>query len=94
MLHGVERTAGVQDILRRLLIEPTVSIDDTARLLGVGRSTVYAVARSGEVPVIRVRSRLRVPSRWVRQRLHLEGEPDAVGPSVRPPENRGDVHAD
>jgi excisionase family DNA binding protein len=70
-------TAGSGDVLRRLLTEPTISVDDAARVLGIGRSTVYAAVKAGEVPVIRVRSRLRVPSRWVRQRLHLEGEPDA-----------------
>ncbi|MGY2027635.1 MULTISPECIES: helix-turn-helix domain-containing protein [Nocardia] len=63
------------NILERLLSQPTVSIDETAQALGVGRSTMYAAANSGELPVIRVRNRLRVPSAWVRQQLRLEHAP-------------------
>lgn len=46
-------------------------MDDAAAALGIGRSTVYAAARLGELPVIRVRNRLRVPSAWVLRQLHL-----------------------
>ncbi|WP_458691118.1 alcohol dehydrogenase catalytic domain-containing protein [Nocardia tengchongensis] len=38
--------AGAREALRRLLVEPTISIPDAARLLGIGRSTVYAAAKS------------------------------------------------
>ncbi|MEV2226120.1 excisionase family DNA-binding protein [Nocardia vinacea] len=54
-----------ENILQRLLNEPTVSVPDAARLLGVGKSTVYAAVKSGGVPAIRVGNRVRIPSRWV-----------------------------
>ncbi|MFF0613958.1 helix-turn-helix domain-containing protein [Nocardia tengchongensis] len=47
---------GAGEALRRLLVEPTISIPDAARLLGIGRSTVYAAVKSGELPAIRVGS--------------------------------------
>ncbi|WP_327139027.1 helix-turn-helix domain-containing protein [Nocardia sp. NBC_01327] len=64
------------DALRHLLVEPTVSIPDAARLLGIGRSTVYAAAKSGELPAIRVGRRVRIPSRWIRQALRVDDEPN------------------
>ncbi|MFI6956652.1 helix-turn-helix domain-containing protein [Nocardia sp. NPDC050408] len=67
--------ASAADTLERLLNEPTVSVPDAARLLGVGRSTVYTAVKSGEVPSIRVGNRVRIPSRWVRQVLQLQADP-------------------
>ncbi|WP_063047383.1 helix-turn-helix domain-containing protein [Nocardia pseudovaccinii] len=61
-------------MLQRLLNEPTVSVPDAARLLGVGKSTVYAAVKSGGVPAIRVGNRVRIPSRWVREVLQLQAD--------------------
>ncbi|MFD6357048.1 helix-turn-helix domain-containing protein [Nocardia tengchongensis] len=58
------------------MIEPTISIADAARLLGIGRSTVYAAVKSGELPAIRVGHRVRIPSKWIREALRVENEPD------------------
>lgn len=80
--HGCMST-GSRDALRRLLTEPTVSVDDVARLLGVGRSTAYAAVNTGEIPVIRVRTRVRVPSGWVRQQLRIDTGPDVSASRVR-----------
>ncbi|MFE3959292.1 helix-turn-helix domain-containing protein [Nocardia sp. NPDC059091] len=67
---------GAGEALRRLLVEPTVSIPDAARLLGIGRSTVYAAVKSGELPAIRVGHRVRIPSKWIREALRVVDEPD------------------
>ncbi|MET9492516.1 helix-turn-helix domain-containing protein [Nocardia sp. NPDC006630] len=67
---------GAGEALRRLLAEPTISIPDAARLLGIGRSTVYAAVKSGEVPAIRVGHRVRIPSTWIREALRVDDEPD------------------
>ena len=64
-------TRHAEDALKRVLTEPTVSVDDAALLLGVGRSTVYAAVKLHELPSIRVRNRLRIPSQWLRQALDL-----------------------
>ncbi|MBF6065483.1 helix-turn-helix domain-containing protein [Nocardia terpenica] len=73
-------TTDPQDVLRRVLTEPTVSVKDAARALGVGRSTLYAAVKSGEVPAIRVRNRLRIPSNWVCHMLYLDADPGGGAP--------------
>jgi excisionase family DNA binding protein len=39
----------------------TVNVDEAAALLGLSRSSGYAAARNGDLPVIRVGRRLLVP---------------------------------
>ena len=60
-------------------IEPTMKLERAGRALGLGRSTSYELARSGEfpVPVIRVRNIYRVPTMGVLRALDLA--PVAVG---------------
>lgn len=60
------------DVLDRLKIDPTISVDDTGTALGIARSTTYAAVQRGEIPVIRVGRRMRVPSTWVRAQLGME----------------------
>lgn len=38
---------------------PTISIEEAAVLLGIGRDSAYKMAATGELPTIRVRPRLR-----------------------------------
>ena len=58
-------------------IRPTLDIDEYAALLGVSRSTAYLAARRGEIPIVRVGRRLRVPTAAVRRLLQLD-EPASV----------------
>lgn len=68
------------DVIRRLDAgEPTISIEDLGVVLGLSRSTAYNAAKDGDVPVIKVRGRYRIPSAWVRQLLRLQ-------PPARPAE--------
>jgi excisionase family DNA binding protein len=39
----------------------TLSIQETAKLLGIGRNLCYARAKTGEIPVIKIGRRLLVP---------------------------------
>jgi excisionase family DNA binding protein len=39
----------------------TYTIEETARLLGIGRGTAYAAARAGDLPTVRLGRRLLVP---------------------------------
>jgi excisionase family DNA binding protein len=65
--------AHYMDVLRRLNAgEPTISIEDLGVVLNLARSTAYNAVKAGEVPVIKVRGRFRIPSAWVRQLLQLE----------------------
>jgi excisionase family DNA binding protein len=53
-------TAG--SALERLRHQTTCSIDEAALVLGIGRSTAYAAAREGSLPVLKIRNRLLVPT--------------------------------
>lgn len=59
------------EILERLRREPTISIPDYARLIGVSRASGYAYAREGQIPTIKVGKRVRVPSAAVLRQLGL-----------------------
>jgi excisionase family DNA binding protein len=37
-----------------------MTIEEAARLLGVGRNKAYAAARSGEIPIIKIGKRILV----------------------------------
>ena len=43
-------------------LRPTLSVDETAIVLGIGRATAYEGVRTGDIPAIRVGRRLRVPT--------------------------------
>lgn len=60
------------EVMDRLKTEPTLSVDETRAALGVGRTAVYGGIQRGEIPVIRVGRRMRVPSTWVRAQLGVE----------------------
>jgi excisionase family DNA binding protein len=47
----------------------TLTVDEAAVILGVGRSSAYAAAGSGELPVIRIGKRLLVPVGQLRRML-------------------------
>jgi excisionase family DNA binding protein len=51
---------------------PTVSIDQAAQLLGIARSSAYEAARCGEIPVLRLGRRMRVPTAALRRMLQLD----------------------
>lgn len=41
--------------------DPTLSVPEAGRLLGVGRSAAYEAAKQGQIPVLRIGKLLRVP---------------------------------
>lgn len=47
---------------------PTLSVEDAAKALGIGRNLAYALARKGELPGV-----LRLGARYVVRRAVLEG---------------------
>lgn len=65
------------EILDRLRTEPTISIPDYARLVGVSRASGYTYAREGQIPTIKVGRRVRIPSAAVLRQLGLDSEPAA-----------------
>jgi len=57
------------------IIRQTLTIEETARALGIGRNQGYEAARRGDIPTIRIGKRLLVP-RAALERL-LEGKAPA-----------------
>jgi hypothetical protein len=53
--------------------QPTVPLwPDAARALGIGRSTAFAGAARGDIPCLRIMSRLVVPTAALRRMLQLD----------------------
>ena len=49
---------------------------ETAKILGLGRGSAYAAAKSGEIKTIRIGRLQRVPTAWLKAQLGLD-EPAA-----------------
>ncbi len=62
------------------MMPETVTIEQAARRLGIGRNTAYNAARAGDLPAIRIGRRLVVPVRRLDQLLS-----GATGPAVSEP---------
>lgn len=58
----------------------TYTVEEAARLLGIGRNTAYEAVARGEVPVIRVGRRLLVP----RAALERLMEPSVPAQQTKP----------
>ncbi len=61
------RRQEVNDVRQHLTVADlegrhTCSVEEASELLGIGRSTAYAAAREGSLPVLKVRNRLLVPT--------------------------------
>lgn len=54
---------------------PTLTVDETAAVLGIARSTAYESVRNGEIPSIKVGRRRLVPTAALRRLLELDAEP-------------------
>ena len=54
---------------------PTITVDEAAAALGIGRATAYEAVRRGEIPSIRLGRRIVVPTAAI-VRL-LDGTPAA-----------------
>ena len=52
----------MSNVLPDPAVEPTITVERAGQLLGVGRALAYRLAASGDLPVIRLGSRLRVPT--------------------------------
>jgi excisionase family DNA binding protein len=52
----------------------TVSVEEAGRLLGYSRNSAYEAARTGELPTIRLGSKMRVP-KIALDRLLEAGQP-------------------
>lgn len=60
-----------EEILK-LLREPTISVDNAARVLKIGRNAAYEAVKRGEIESIPIGKRRIVPTAPLRKKLGLE----------------------
>lgn len=51
----------------------TISVEDAARLLNIGRNQAYEAARTGQIPVLRIGKRILVLAEPLERMLGGEG---------------------
>ena len=62
--------------MTKLVDRRTVTIDDAARMLGIGRNLAYELALRGELPALRLGRRLVVPVEQLDALLAGSGQPE------------------
>jgi excisionase family DNA binding protein len=60
-----------QHSVRQDQLPPTMSVQEAADFLGVGKNAVYEAVRTGKVPSLRIGRRIRVPSHALLKSLDL-----------------------
>lgn len=63
------------DVLRT---RATISVEEAAEVLGLGRSGAYAAAKRGELPTLKIGRRLVVPTARLRAMLGEDDSPAQV----------------
>jgi len=57
----------------------TLTVPESAELLGIGRNKAYDAARKGEIPTIKIGKRLLVPTVRLKRMLHGFSEAEVRG---------------
>jgi excisionase family DNA binding protein len=71
----------------------TLTVEEAARVLGIGRSTAYEAVRCGQIPAMRLGRRSIVPAAWLAQQLGvtIEAVTVAIADGEQPPEERANA---
>jgi len=64
---------------------PTLSVDEVAEILGWGRSAVYQAVKRGELPALRLGSRIRIPTAKLLELLGIVDEKRVGQPAIAEP---------
>ena len=67
----------------RKLLDENVALPvwpETAKVLGLGRGSAYAAAKSGEIKTIQFGRLKRVPTAWLKAQLGLDDRPRELRP--------------
>ena len=67
-LPHTDDNAAADELLRK----PTCTVDECARLLGIGRALAYEAVKRGEIQSIKVGGRVMVPTAVLRRLLQIE----------------------
>ena len=62
----------MREWLKEILANPTTSVPNAARALGIGRNQGYESVQRGEIPGERYGKRIVVPTAWLRRVLQIE----------------------
>jgi excisionase family DNA binding protein len=57
----MERNQAAQLDIGDISARATITVEDAAQLLGIGRSAAYEAARRGDIPTLRIGRRVLVP---------------------------------
>ena len=56
---------------------PTLTVDETAELLGISRGLAFQAIHRGEIPAVRIGRRILVPVARLRAMLGIDGDREA-----------------
>ncbi len=62
----------MQEWLAEILANPTTTLPNVARALGIGRNQAYDAAKRGDIPCEQFGRRKIVPTSWLKRVLQLE----------------------
>jgi excisionase family DNA binding protein len=62
----------------------TYTVEEAARVLGIGRSLAYALVRTGQLPALRIGRRLVVPRAALDRLVAVGGHDGAPEPATPP----------
>ncbi len=62
----------MREWLKEILSNPTTSVPNAARALGIGRNQGYESVQRGEIPGERYGKRIVVPTAWLRRVLQID----------------------
>jgi excisionase family DNA binding protein len=52
-----------------ILSEPTISVPEAGRVLGLARNGAYEAAKRGEIPTVRLGHKIRVPTALLKKMI-------------------------
>ena len=60
---------GTQQPARQDQLPPTMSVAEVAEFLGIGRDSVYQAVHRGDLPSLKISSRIRIPTHALLKKL-------------------------
>jgi excisionase family DNA binding protein len=60
-------------------LQPTMTIEDASRILGISRTAAYTAAKTGDIPTIKIGRRTLVPTARLREMLGIDHPDKSIG---------------
>jgi excisionase family DNA binding protein len=68
----------MKEEFEKILSEPTTSVPEAGRLLGLARNGAYEAAKRGEIPTLRLGGKIRVPTAALKKMIEGGTSPKAA----------------